>query len=106
MMKKNVSLRRFLDGLPLGASVKKNKLANKYIDIMTSYFSTSGKKSGVLAYEIGDDFIIVQFDGGQYKYSYRSCGTTATENMKMLALSSCGLNTYISRNNPNFEWKR
>jgi len=40
----------------------------------------------------------------QWKYS--SCGMNATENMKKLALSSCGLSTYISKNNPVFEWKR
>lgn len=39
---------------------------------MTNYSSTSGKKPGVLAYEIGDDYIIVQFPEGQYKYSYSS----------------------------------
>lgn len=72
---------------------------------MTNYSSTSGKKPGVLAYEIGDDYIIVQFPEGQYKYSCSSCGETATENLKKLALSSCGLSAYIARNQPDFEWK-
>lgn len=72
---------------------------------MTSYTSTSGKKSGVSAYEIGDNYIIVQFYSAKYKYSYNSCGQTATDSMKSLALASSGLSTYIAQNRPNYEWK-
>lgn len=73
---------------------------------MTPYSSTSKKKSGVSAYEIGDDFIIVQFYTSEYKYSYSSCGRTAIETMKGLALASNGLSTFISQNKPDYEWKR
>jgi hypothetical protein len=73
---------------------------------MTPYFSTSGKKSGVISYEIGVDFIIVQFPQNQYKYSYTSCGISSTENMKQLALDSCGLTRFISEYDPCYEWKR
>lgn len=72
---------------------------------MIPYSSASGKKSGVSAYGIGEDFIIVQFDTGQYKYSYSSCGRTATEKMKELAMASKGLSTFITQNQPGFEWK-
>lgn len=72
---------------------------------MEPYSSTSGKKSGVTGYEIGDDFIIVQFYGGQYKYSYRSCGVNATKTMKGLAFASNGLSTFIAQNKPDYEWK-
>jgi len=42
---------------------------------MKEYNSTGGKTSGVTAYEIGEDFISVQFRGGTiYKYSNSSCG--------------------------------
>ena len=73
---------------------------------MIPYSSISGKKSGVSAYEIGDDHIVVQFYAGQYKYSYSSCGQTATEAMKGCALASNGLSTYIAQNKPDYEWKR
>jgi hypothetical protein len=73
---------------------------------MTPYSSASGKRSGVSAYEIGDTFIIVQFYTAQYKYSYSSCGQSATETMKRLALASNGLSTFIAQNKPNYEWKR
>ena len=72
---------------------------------MKTYTSTSGKKPGDLAYEIGNDYIIVRFPEGDYKYSYKSCGEAATEEMKELALASCGLSTYIAKNQPDFEWK-
>ena len=73
---------------------------------MTPYASKSGKASGATAYEIGDDFIIVRFHSVEYKYSYNSCGQSATETMKRLALASNGLSTFISQNNPRYEWKR
>lgn len=73
---------------------------------MTPYSSLSGKKTGVSAYEIGDDYIIVQFYSAMYKYSYSSCGKNPTEAMKMLASASSGLSTYIAQNRPQFEWKR
>ena len=38
---------------------------------MTTYKSTSGKQSGVTAYEIGSDYIIVWFYSKQYKYTYQ-----------------------------------
>ncbi len=72
---------------------------------MTPYSSKTGKKSGVTAYSIGDNYIIVEFDSYQYKYSYKSCGSEAIEEMKKLALASSGLSTFISQNNPAYEWK-
>jgi hypothetical protein len=73
---------------------------------MTSYSSTSGKKSGVIAYEIGDTHIIVRFSSHDYQYSYNSCGQNATETMKKLALASNGLSTFIAQNKPEYEWKK
>jgi hypothetical protein len=72
---------------------------------MTRYTSLSGKQGGVTAYEISNDFIIVEFYTKQYKYSYSSCGKKATDIMKSLALASKGLSTFISKNKPSFEWK-
>jgi hypothetical protein len=73
---------------------------------MTPYQSRSGKKSGVLAYEIGASYIIVEFAANRYKYSYSSCGREAVEAMKKLALASKGLSSFISRNDPAYEQRR
>jgi hypothetical protein len=70
---------------------------------MTRYGTTSGN-SGVQAYEIGADFILVQFPmKPPYKYSYRSCGRETVEEMKRLAKASKGLSTYISQRKPPYE---
>ncbi|SHJ02784.1 hypothetical protein SAMN02745146_2043 [Hymenobacter daecheongensis DSM 21074] len=66
---------------------------------MTDYVSASGKKSGVTAYEIGKDFIKVEFNNSKI-YTYRSSNNNKImiEEMKSLALASEGLSTYIARN--------
>jgi hypothetical protein len=71
---------------------------------MINYSSRSGKKSGVTAYEIGEDFIKVQFNGSKiYKYSNRSAGSNSVNTMKSLAIAQNGLSTYISQNKPSYE---
>ena len=71
---------------------------------MNPYTSSSGKASGVTAYETGSDFIIVQFKAKEkYTYSYNSAGRAAVEKMKELALAGKGLSTYITKNKPGFE---
>lgn len=72
---------------------------------MTPYANDSGK-SPIPAYEIGNDYIKVQF--GQewiYLYTYKSAGRAVVEEMKKLARAGKGLSTYISRNNPGYESK-
>jgi len=65
---------------------------------MTDYQNLSGS-SGVSAFEIGDDFIKVQFqDGGVYMYNYSSTGEGCIETMKELAKEGEGLNTFINQN--------
>lgn len=53
---------------------------------MERYGNTS-RDSGVYAYEIGMEYIRVQFSGTSctYTYSYRKAGSTNVENMKQLA---------------------
>lgn len=64
---------------------------------MQPYGNLSGG-SGVKAYEIGRDFIRVQFvDDRIYRYSYTSAGRGRIEQMKRLAASGKGLSTYISQ---------
>lgn len=54
--------------------------------------------SNVAAYEIGTDFIRVQFsEGSVYLYTNASAGSQSIEHMKNLARSGDGLNAYINR---------
>ncbi len=63
---------------------------------MQPYANNSGK-SNVVAYYIGDDFIVVQFPHNSfYKYSYASAGQAAVETMKKYAKNGFGLGTFIS----------
>ena len=65
---------------------------------MERYRNASGN-SGVTAYEIGPDYIRVQFSNtpATYTYSYQRAGSIHVENMKDLARSGSGLGTYINR---------
>lgn len=69
---------------------------------MERYRNSSGG-SGVSAYEIGVDHILVKFSGTArvYRYSYRRAGQHHVENMKRLAKSGSGLNSYINTNVKN-----
>ena len=72
---------------------------------MTRYMNLSGN-SGAIDYEIGDDFIWVQFEsGGRYRYSYTSAGSESVETMKGLAEGGQGLCTFINKNDPGYDRK-
>jgi hypothetical protein len=73
---------------------------------MTPYRSITGKSSGVTAYDIGEDHILVRFYNTIYKYSYKSCGRKTVTQMKKLAMANKGLSTFISQHDPAYEWKR
>ena len=68
-------------------------------------YADIGRKSGVRAYEIGDDYIDVMFSSGAvYRYSYRSTGVAKIEEMKRLATQGQGLNSFIKKYaNKNYE---
>lgn len=74
--------------------------------LMERYRSTHDD-SGVAEFEIGPDWIVVRFkDGGTYKYTYKSAGSSNIEKMKTLARQGFGLNTFINRNvKKNYETK-
>lgn len=56
------------------------------------------KTSSIIAYEIGVDFIAVQFKNYSiYRYSYASAGIEKVEQMKKLAIQGYGLGSYIQR---------
>ncbi len=64
---------------------------------MKAYKNLKGD-SGISRYQIGDDFIVVEFDVGHlYLYNYTSAGKAKIERMKLLAKTGKGLSTYISR---------
>ena len=61
-------------------------------------YGASGHKSGVVAYRIGRDFIVLKYrDGGIYVYNYNRPGREHVEQMKQLAISGKGLTTYINQ---------
>jgi hypothetical protein len=65
---------------------------------MTPYKNLSGK-SGVAAYEIRDQSIVIEFRyKGKYIYNYDRPGKEHVEEMKRLAVKGRDLSTYISRN--------
>lgn len=64
---------------------------------MTRYKNLS-TDSGVTAFDIGDDHIIVEFKSGdRYLYNFDIPGKDAVEAMKILATKGIGLSTYISK---------
>ena len=69
--------------------------------------SYSGEKSGVIAYETGDDYIVCDFGKDQkYLYSYKKPGKKHVENMKLLAPKNKGLTTYINQHVRNHYEKK
>ena len=73
---------------------------------MTNYNNLSGE-SGIIAYEIGSDFIRIQFaDHGIYLYTEASTGAEHIAKMKEMAIKGRGLNTYINQHvRGNYEKK-
>ena len=68
-------------------------------------YADINRDSGVKAYRIEDDSIIVKFKTGtnqNYEYTYSSAGSSDVERMKTLAKSGDGLNSFISKNKPTY----
>ncbi len=62
-------------------------------------YKNIGHDSGLAAYEVGDDFIKVEFDDRSlYLYTYGSAGRPNIEEMKKVAVSGRGLNCFINKN--------
>jgi len=74
---------------------------------MTQY-ANNGGDSNITAYENGNGYIKIQFASGKetlYTYTNTSAGSQAIHHMQSLAEAGQGLNSYISKNRPNFESK-
>lgn len=64
---------------------------------MQPYSNLSGA-SGVVAYELRRNSVIIQFqDGWKYEYTTRSSGAAAIARMKQLAAAGQGLSTFIAQ---------
>ena len=64
---------------------------------MERYANRSGD-SGVSGYEIGSNYIWVEFTTGSvYEYTYSSAGSANVETMKGLATNGSGLNSFINK---------
>ena len=60
-------------------------------------YKNLGANSGIIAYEIDDQSITVEFqDGSVYLYTYDSAGAENIERMKKLAIAGEGLNSFIN----------
>ncbi len=60
-------------------------------------YANNGRDSGVIAFEIAQDSITVEFkDHSLYLYNYAKPGVAVVERMKALARAGQGLNSYIS----------
>jgi hypothetical protein len=65
---------------------------------MNRYKNLAGD-SGVTAYQLSKDGIVVQFqDGWKYEYTRQSAGAAAVATMRRLATSGRGLSSYIAVN--------
>lgn len=61
-------------------------------------YKNLGGDSNIVAYELGQSSITVQFgDGSIYLYTDRSAGATNIGEMHRLALAGQGLNSFIGR---------
>jgi hypothetical protein len=64
---------------------------------MQPYLDKSGT-SGITAFEIGDDYINLEFKGGRvYRYDTAKPGAEHVANMKNLALKGEDLATYVNQ---------
>lgn len=66
---------------------------------MTPYADTD-RDSGVEAFRYTEESIVVKFKSGTspyYEYTYASAGSSNVEQMKVLAESGDGLNSFINR---------
>lgn len=64
---------------------------------MSEHYKDLSGNSGVRFFQIGEDFIDVEFDDAIYRYDYSRPGKKHVEAMKKLGKEGKGLSTYISQ---------
>ncbi|MBC7388358.1 MAG: hypothetical protein H7329_04035 [Opitutaceae bacterium] len=70
-------------------------------------YRSKNEQSGVIAYDSGDDYIMVKFvDETEYLYNENRPGKLHIEKMKTLAQDGEGLATYINVNVRNNYFKK
>jgi hypothetical protein len=73
---------------------------------MQKYRNVSGD-SGVVAYAIHDEAIVIRFvNGSTYRYTRSSAGAKHLAAMKELARNGSGLATYISQHRDDLDFER
>jgi hypothetical protein len=61
-------------------------------------YANIGGNSGVVAYALHRDSIVVRFqDGSTYEYTLQSAGAARLDTMKRLAIAGRGLSTFIAQ---------
>lgn len=78
-----------------------SKIMEKYRDF--------DNDSNIVEYEIGSDFIIVEFKSGDFKFYKYTTSSTSPYNvseMQRLAYLGGGLNAFIDKHKPKYESKR
>jgi hypothetical protein len=79
----------------LGASRSRTRETNR---LQLRLYSALGGDSGVTAYAVGPDFIVVEFKSRDaYRYDYSKPGRAKVEKMKRLARRGGGLATFINQ---------
>ncbi len=72
----------------------------------SSISSSTGKRTGIMGYDYGDDYMTIYFTSGVvYTYTLASCGVHHLTTMKRLADAQSGLNTYLTKNKPPYASK-
>jgi hypothetical protein len=70
---------------------------------MKRYQNLSGE-SGVVAYTIRADRLVVQFRSGEiYEYTAQSAGAEVLAGMQQLARAGRGLSSFIAKHRPEYE---
>lgn len=73
---------------------------------MTTMYKDWDNDSNIFTYDIGIDYIVVEFKSGRcrnYRYTYYSAGRDSIEQMKLLAKQNEGLNSFISIYKPRHD---
>lgn len=62
-------------------------------------YQNKNNTSGIAAYEMGPDYIRIEFTtGAVYEYDHAHTGAAQIEHLKYLAEQGKGLNSYLNRN--------